>query len=149
MASAVSMTSAASLAAAARLAPQALQTAFRPNVASLPAQPLRLRAVRRSAVVVAAADGDAPPAAPALAKGNIVRVDKEKYINSVEFMAVDHPKYFTGLDYIYQNRGEVLDLKDFGGKQFALLSWPGVPTPPAWLPVDMLIKAPKLEYTRS
>ncbi|CAI0555313.1 unnamed protein product [Linum tenue] len=59
-------------------------------------------------------------------KGQIVRVDKEKYLNSINYLSVGHPPYYKGLDYIYEDRGEV--------------AWVGVPTAPAWLPTDMLIQ---------
>ncbi|CAI5468713.1 unnamed protein product [Closterium sp. Yama58-4] len=154
MAQAVSLASGLSLVSAPRASLQssvALRSACSVRVPSVTATRLHSDAQRRAvtcqAVVVAAADG--APAPPAFGKGNIVRVDKEKYLNSVEFKAVDHPPFFTGLDYIYQARGEILDLKEFGGNQYALLSWAGVPTPPAWLPTSMLIKAPKLEYVRT
>ncbi|GJP49534.1 hypothetical protein CLOM_g8733 [Closterium sp. NIES-68] len=151
----MSLASGASLVGAPRVSVQssvAVPSACSLRVSPTSVIPLRSnaksRAVTCRAVVVAAADAEAP-AAPAFGKGNIVRVEKEKYLNSVEFKAVDHPPYFTGLDYIYQARGEILDLKEFSGKQYALISWAGVPTPPAWLPTSMLIKAPKLEYVRT
>ncbi|CAN1847498.1 NAD(P)H-quinone oxidoreductase subunit O, chloroplastic [Linum perenne] len=50
-------------------------------------------------------------------KGQIVRVDKDKYLNSVN----------------------VLDLRIFETGEYALIAWVGVPTAPAWLPTDMLI----------
>ncbi|XP_060674753.1 NAD(P)H-quinone oxidoreductase subunit O, chloroplastic isoform X2 [Ziziphus jujuba] len=59
-------------------------------------------------------------------KGQIVRVDKEKYLNSINYLSVGHPPYYKGLDYIYEDRGEI--------------AWVGIPTAPAWLPTDMLIK---------
>ncbi|XP_059641222.1 NAD(P)H-quinone oxidoreductase subunit O, chloroplastic-like isoform X1 [Cornus florida] len=46
-------------------------------------------------------------------KGQIVRVDKEKYLNSVNYLSVGHPPYYKGLDYIYEDRGEVLDIRIF------------------------------------
>nr|XP_028956726.1 NAD(P)H-quinone oxidoreductase subunit O, chloroplastic isoform X3 [Malus domestica] len=61
-------------------------------------------------------------------KGQIVRVEKDKYLNSVNYLSVGHPPYYKGLDYIYEDRGEV--------------AWVGVPTAPAWLPTDMLIRVP-------
>ncbi|XP_062149059.1 NAD(P)H-quinone oxidoreductase subunit O, chloroplastic isoform X3 [Alnus glutinosa] len=67
-------------------------------------------------------------------KGQIVRVDKEKYLNSINYLSVGHPPYYKGLDYIYEDRGEV--------------AWVGIPTAPAWLPTDMLIKSDKLDYER-
>ncbi|XP_057985244.1 NAD(P)H-quinone oxidoreductase subunit O, chloroplastic isoform X2 [Hevea brasiliensis] len=73
-------------------------------------------------------------------KGQIVRVDKEKYLNSVNYLSVGHPPYYKGLDYIYEDRGEVLDLRIFETGEHALVAWVGVPTAPAWLPTDMLIK---------
>ncbi|CAL9048221.1 unnamed protein product [Musa banksii] len=38
-------------------------------------------------------------------KGQIVRVDKEKYLNSINYLSVGHPPYYKGLDYIYEDRG--------------------------------------------
>ncbi|CAA7400368.1 unnamed protein product [Spirodela intermedia] len=81
-------------------------------------------------------------------KGQIVRVDKEKYLNSINYLSVGHPPYFKGLDYIYEDRGEVLDLKIFETGEYALIAWVGIPTAPAWLPTDMLIKSEKLNYER-
>lgn len=83
-----------------------------------------------------------------LKKGQIVRVDKEKYLNSVNYLSVGHPPYFKGLDYIYEDRGEVLDLRHFETGEYALLAWVGIPTAPAWLPTYMLIKSDKLNYER-
>ncbi|KAF5187643.1 NAD(P)H-quinone oxidoreductase subunit O protein [Thalictrum thalictroides] len=81
-------------------------------------------------------------------KGQIVRVDKEKYLNSINYLSVGHPPYYKGLDYIYEDRGEVLDLRIFETGEYALIAWVGVPTSPAWLPTDMLIKSDKLDYER-
>ncbi|KAJ4825930.1 hypothetical protein Tsubulata_011162 [Turnera subulata] len=98
-------------------------------------------------------------------KGQIVRVDKEKYLNSINYLSVGHPPYYKGLDYIYEDRGEVLDLRIFETGEYALtaaapsmlwntlaetscISWVGIPTAPAWLPTDMLIKSEKLNYER-
>ncbi|PIN20789.1 hypothetical protein CDL12_06513 [Handroanthus impetiginosus] len=81
-------------------------------------------------------------------KGQIVRVDKEKYLNSVNYLSVGHPPYYKGLDYIYEDRGEVLDLRIFETGEYALIAWVGIPTAPAWLPTDMLIKSDKLDYER-
>ncbi|XP_022950243.1 NAD(P)H-quinone oxidoreductase subunit O, chloroplastic [Cucurbita moschata] len=81
-------------------------------------------------------------------KGQIVRVDKEKYLNSVNYLSVGHPPYYKGLDYIYEDRGEVLDIRIFETGEYALIAWVGVPTAPAWLPTDMLIKSEKLNYER-
>ncbi|XP_031263330.1 NAD(P)H-quinone oxidoreductase subunit O, chloroplastic isoform X2 [Pistacia vera] len=67
-------------------------------------------------------------------KGQIVRVDKEKYLNSINYLSVGHPPFYKGLDYIYEDRGEV--------------AWVGIPTAPAWLPTDMLIESDKLDYER-
>ncbi|GMI63681.1 hypothetical protein HRI_000037400 [Hibiscus trionum] len=51
-----------------------------------------------------------PPKKPvySMKKGQIVRVDKEKYLNSVNYLSVGHPPCYKGLDYIYEDRGEVL-----------------------------------------
>ncbi|KAJ7945241.1 NAD(P)H-quinone oxidoreductase subunit O like [Quillaja saponaria] len=81
-------------------------------------------------------------------KGQIVRVDKEKYLNSINYLSVGHPPYYKGLDYIYEDRGEVLDLRNFETGEYALIAWVGIPTAPAWLPTDMLIKSEKLNYER-
>ncbi|KAI9113889.1 hypothetical protein K1719_015140 [Acacia pycnantha] len=81
-------------------------------------------------------------------KGQIVRVDKEKYLNSINYLSVGHPPYYKGLDYIYEDRGEVLDLRIFETGEYALIAWVGIPTAPAWLPTDMLIKSEKLNYER-
>ncbi|XP_054820231.1 NAD(P)H-quinone oxidoreductase subunit O, chloroplastic isoform X2 [Prosopis cineraria] len=81
-------------------------------------------------------------------KGQIVRVDKEKYLNSINYLSVGHPPYYKGLDYIYEDRGEVLDLRIFETGEYALIAWVGIPTAPAWLPTDMLIKSEKLNYDR-
>ncbi|KAJ3683243.1 hypothetical protein LUZ60_013470 [Juncus effusus] len=81
-------------------------------------------------------------------KGQIVRVDKEKYLNSVNYLSVGHPPYYKGLDYIYEDRGEVLDIRIFETGEYALIAWVGIPTPPAWLPTDMLFKSEKLDYER-
>ncbi|MED6122384.1 hypothetical protein PIB30_039217 [Stylosanthes scabra] len=94
-----------------------------------------------------------PPPKPkkpvySMKKGQIVRVDKEKYLNSVNYLSVGHPPYYKGLDYIYEDRGEVLDMRIFETGEYALIAWVGVPTAPAWLPTDMLIKSEKLNYER-
>ncbi|XP_050377803.1 NAD(P)H-quinone oxidoreductase subunit O, chloroplastic [Argentina anserina] len=91
-----------------------------------------------------------PPKKPvySMKKSQIVRVDKEKYLNSVNYLSVGHPPYYKGLDYIYEDRGEVLDLRIFETGEYALIAWVGVPTAPAWLPTDMLIKSEKLDYER-
>ncbi|KAI9165988.1 hypothetical protein LWI28_024185 [Acer negundo] len=81
-------------------------------------------------------------------KGQIVRVDKDKYLNSINYLSVGHPPYYKGLDYIYEDRGEVLDLRIFETGEYALVAWVGIPTAPAWLPTDMLIKSDKLDYER-
>ncbi|KAE7998335.1 hypothetical protein FH972_002891 [Carpinus fangiana] len=82
-------------------------------------------------------------------KGQIVRVDKEKYLNSINYLSVGHPPYYKGLDYIYEDRGEVLDIRIFEETgEYALIAWVGIPTAPAWLPTDILIKSDKLNYER-
>ncbi|KAI5067544.1 hypothetical protein GOP47_0018072 [Adiantum capillus-veneris] len=82
-------------------------------------------------------------------KGDIVRVDKEKYLNSVEYLALGHPLNFKGVDYIYEDRGEILDVRIFETGEYALLGWAGISTSPAWLPTYMLIKSEKLSYKRT
>ncbi|XP_074580059.1 NAD(P)H-quinone oxidoreductase subunit O, chloroplastic isoform X3 [Curcuma longa] len=63
-----------------------------------------------------------PPKRPvySMKKGQIVRVDKEKYLSSINYLSVDHPPYYKGLDYIYEDRGEVLDLRIFETGEYAL-----------------------------
>ncbi|XP_010680197.2 NAD(P)H-quinone oxidoreductase subunit O, chloroplastic isoform X1 [Beta vulgaris subsp. vulgaris] len=94
-----------------------------------------------------------PPKKPpkpvySMKKGQIVRVEKEKYLNSINYLSVGHPPYYKGLDYIYEDRGEILDIRFFETGEYALVSWVGIPTSPAWLPTDMLIKSDKLDYER-
>uniref|UniRef100_A0A0F7GYA1 NADH dehydrogenase-like complex O n=1 Tax=Monsonia emarginata TaxID=28966 RepID=A0A0F7GYA1_9ROSI len=98
----------------------------------------------------AAAATPARPKKPvySMKKGQIVRVDKEKYLNSINYLSVGHPPYYKGLDYIYEDRGEVLDLRIFETGEYALVSFVGIPTAPAWLPTDMLIKSERLDYER-
>lgn len=114
-----------------------------------------LQQKRRFPVFVKAEEGATqsdeppPPPKPTLAKNTIVSVDKEKYLASVEFKAVDHPAYFKGLDYIYEARGEVLEARIFDSGEYALVSWAGIPTAPAWLPAYMLKKEKPLAYTRT
>ncbi|RCV29146.1 hypothetical protein SETIT_5G460600v2 [Setaria italica] len=61
----------------------------------------------------AAGDGAAPKKllkkkpVYSMKKGQIVRVDKEKYLNSINYLSVGHPPFYKGLDYIYEDRGEV------------------------------------------
>ncbi|CAN8234741.1 unnamed protein product [Cochlearia groenlandica] len=81
-------------------------------------------------------------------KGQIVRVEKEKYLNSINYLSVGHPPFYKGLDYIYEDRGEILDIRVFETGEYALVGWVGIPTAPAWLPTDMLIKCDKLVYER-
>ncbi|ESQ27663.1 hypothetical protein EUTSA_v10019178mg [Eutrema salsugineum] len=59
-------------------------------------------------------------------KGQIVRVEKEKYLNSINYLSVGHPPFYKGLDYIYEDRGEVLDIRVFETGEYALnLGWMG------------------------
>ncbi|KAM4106149.1 hypothetical protein ACJW30_04G042400 [Castanea mollissima] len=93
-----------------------------------------------------------PPKTPrkpvySMKKGQIVRVDKEKYLSSVNYLSVGHPPYYKGLDYIYEDRGEVLDIRNFETGEYALIGWVGIPTAPAWLPTDMLIKI-KIKHSK-
>ncbi|KAH1030175.1 hypothetical protein J1N35_046197 [Gossypium stocksii] len=91
-----------------------------------------------------AAAAKPPPKKPVysvMKKGQIVKVDKDKYLNSINYLSVGHPPYYKGLDYIYEDRGEVLDVRIFETGEHALVAWVGIPTAPAWLPTDMLIKS--------
>ncbi|EMS54216.1 hypothetical protein TRIUR3_24045 [Triticum urartu] len=97
---------------------------------------------------------------PTMKKGQIVRVEKEKYLNSINYLSVGHPPFYKGLDYIYEDRGEAINFADprlynISTAGFSLLiaklssiAWVGIPTPPAWLPTYMLIKSDKLDYER-
>ncbi|KAK9048703.1 hypothetical protein SSX86_032331 [Deinandra increscens subsp. villosa] len=89
-----------------------------------------------------------PPKKPvfSMKKGQIVRVEKEKYLNSINYLSVGHPPYYKGLDYIYEDRGEVLDIRVFETGEYALIAWIGVPTAPAWLPTDILRSLIMREY---
>ncbi|OEL35459.1 NAD(P)H-quinone oxidoreductase subunit O, chloroplastic [Dichanthelium oligosanthes] len=122
----------------------------------------RCAAPVRASAAAAEPAGEEKPAAAAAApkkilkkkpaysmkKGQIVRVDKEKYLNSINYLSVGHPPFYKGLDYIYEDRGEVLDIRIFETGEYALIAWVGIPTPPAWLPTYMLIKSDKLDYER-
>ncbi|KAK8598890.1 hypothetical protein V6N13_076834 [Hibiscus sabdariffa] len=121
-----------------------------PNVdSSVPAEALVTKKAEESTSAQAPA-AKPPPKKPvySMKKGQIVRVDKEKYLNSVNYLSVGHPPYYKGLDYIYEDRGEVLDLRIFETGEYALVAWVGIPTAPAWLPTDMLIESEKLNYER-
>ena len=76
----------------------------------------------------AAAPAAAPKPAPkkkapatAFKSGDIVRVIKEKYVGSLEALANQSTNY-TGLDYVFENRGEVLEVKVFKAGEYALVS---------------------------
>ncbi|XP_062208151.1 uncharacterized protein LOC133909643 isoform X2 [Phragmites australis] len=58
-------------------------------------------------------------------KGQIVRVEKEKYLNCIHYQSVGHPPFYKGLHYIYKDRGEVLDIRIFETGKYALdsLTW--------------------------
>ncbi|KAK3284390.1 hypothetical protein CYMTET_7956 [Cymbomonas tetramitiformis] len=99
-----------------------------------------------TATSVADTEAEKPPP-PTVKKGDIVAVDQAKYEASVEALANQNPK-MTGIAYIYESRGEILDLKDFTNGKYALVAWVGIPTAPAWLPVSMLNKV-SLEYQRT
>jgi hypothetical protein len=88
------------------------------------------------------------PKAPTLKKGMIVRVDKDLYYDSVEALATNHPRNYKGIDYIFEDRGEVLDVRIFEAGEYALVAWAGIVTAPAWLPASMLIKVEKNTYKR-
>ncbi|KAL0701759.1 hypothetical protein Bca4012_057881 [Brassica carinata] len=64
----------------------------------------------------AKSDGEASPAS----------TKTPKTLPKKPYLSVGHPPFYKGLDYIYEDRGEV--------------GWVGIPTAPAWLPTDMLIK---------
>jgi hypothetical protein len=39
-----------------------------------------------------------------------------------QYLSVGHPPFYKGLDYIYEDRGEVLDIKVFETGEYALVS---------------------------
>ncbi|KAL5229336.1 hypothetical protein ABZP36_017601 [Zizania latifolia] len=129
-----------------------------PVKASASAEPAGEEKPAAPKAAAAAGDGQAPAPAPkkilkkkpvySMKKGQIVRVEKEKYLNSINYLSVGHPPFYKGLDYIYEDRGEVLDIRIFETGEYALIAWVGIPTPPAWLPTYMLIKSDKLDYER-
>ncbi|MGV2831043.1 NAD(P)H-quinone oxidoreductase subunit O [Myxosarcina sp. GI1(2024)] len=66
-----------------------------------------------------------------LKKGALVRVVKEKIENSVEALASDR----TLPGYIFESKGEILDMDDAG--EYALVKF-YVPTPSVWLSLEEL-----------
>lgn len=62
-------------------------------------------------------------------KGALVRVIREKLVDSLEAQASDHRLP----DYLFHSQGEVLDLND----EYALVRF-YVPTPSVWLRLDQL-----------
>lgn len=62
-------------------------------------------------------------------KGALVRVIKENLENSLEAQASDH----RFPPYLFQTKGQVLDLND----EYALIQF-SVPTPSVWLRLDQL-----------
>ncbi|RLN25524.1 hypothetical protein C2845_PM07G35440 [Panicum miliaceum] len=146
------------LMATARRTPSARRRCAAPVRASAAAAEPAGEAKPAAAPKAAAAGGDDGAAAPkkvlkkkpvySMKKGQIVRVDKDKYLNSINYLSVGHPPFYKGLDYIYEDRGEVLDIRIFETGEYALIAWVGIPTPPAWLPTYMLIKSDKLDYER-
>ncbi|PAN26464.2 hypothetical protein PAHAL_5G011900 [Panicum hallii] len=107
--------------------PRALFPRASPAAAALMATARRTPSARRrcaapvrasAAAAEPAGDDGAAAAAPkkvlkkkpvySMKKGQIVRVDKEKYLNSINYLSVGHPPFYKGLDYIYEDRGEVI-----------------------------------------
>ncbi|GAQ88276.1 Ndh-O [Klebsormidium nitens] len=88
------------------------------------------------------------PAKPTLKKGQVVRVDKDMYYDSVESLATNHPRNYKGIDYVFEDRGEILDVRIFQAGEYALVAWSGVLTAPAWLPASMLTVVEKNTYKR-
>jgi len=95
-----------------------------------------------------AKEAEKKPAKPTLKKGQVVRVDKDMYYNSVESLATNHPSNYKGIDYIFEDRGEILDVRIFQAGEYALVAWSGVLTAPAWLPASMLTVVEKNTYKR-
>ncbi|KAG2603434.1 hypothetical protein PVAP13_5KG771600 [Panicum virgatum] len=160
------------------LFPRASPAALMATAGRTPPARRRCAAPVRASAAAAEPAGEAKPAAApkaaaapkkvlkkkpvySMKKGQIVRVDKDKYLNSINYLSVGHPPFYKGLDYIYEDRGEVLDIRIFETGEYALstlymffisgrlqIAWVGIPTPPAWLPTYMLIKSDKLDYER-
>ncbi|OAY65635.1 NAD(P)H-quinone oxidoreductase subunit O, chloroplastic [Ananas comosus] len=117
---------------ATRTAPAPPSRSVRVNAAASSAEPEKAAA---ASPAQGGGDGDAAAAeAPPPSSGSAVLRPKK-------------PAY-SRLDYIYEDRGEVLDIRIFETGEYALIAWVGIPTPPAWLPTDMLIKSEKLDYER-
>ncbi len=68
----------------------------------------------------------------AIAKGNLVKVIRENVENSLEAKASDSRLP----EYLFNSKGEVLDIKE----DYALVKF-YVPTPSVWLRLDQLTKA--------
>ncbi|XP_077224159.1 NAD(P)H-quinone oxidoreductase subunit O, chloroplastic-like [Tasmannia lanceolata] len=83
-------------------------------------------------------------------KGQIVSVDKEKYLDSINiFLYCEPHSQFECVEQIDPNSeifSYVLNVFDNPSKK--KIAWVGVPTAPAWLPTDMLIKSDRLDYER-
>ena len=86
-----------------------------------------------------------PPPPPSVKKGDFASVDRAKYAASVESLA-NHPSNYTGLEYIFEGRGEILEVRLFPTGWYCLVSWHGIPTAPAWLAGDLLIKVEANTY---
>jgi hypothetical protein len=70
--------------------------------------------------------------ATTITKGSLVKVVREKLENSLEAKASDSRLP----EYLFNSKGEVLDIKD----DYALVKF-YVPTPSVWLRLDQLSKA--------
>ncbi len=76
------------------------------------------------AAAAPAADATPTPAAPAIKKGSLVRVNRQAYANSLEAQASDA----TAPDYIFEGPAEVLLIKgDYAQVRFRR------PVPDVWL----------------
>ncbi|KAG6397921.1 hypothetical protein SASPL_139371 [Salvia splendens] len=94
--------------------------------AATPRSPIRaVQSAENEKKVADTKDEQKPPSprsqfTPVMKKGQIVRVDKEKYLNSVNYLSVGHPPFYKGSDYIYEDRGEAIHKK--GGRKFIFLN---------------------------
>jgi hypothetical protein len=68
-----------------------------------------------------------------LKKGSLVRVQRDKFENSVEALASD--RRFPS--YLFDTDGEILDIKTFGSDEYARLKF-SLPTPDLWLRLDQI-----------
>ena len=75
-------------------------------------------------------DSQSPPKViKKLRKGDLIKVEREKYLNSLESKASDE----NLPEYIFQGPGEILSIKG----EYCQIRWK-LPVPDAWLRIDQL-----------